>query len=96
VGLVNRTPAAFSSAVEAGTDVAPAVLQQQLALFRDHRVALLAYNEQATGPTIEQVLTAARRAAVPVVGVRETLPKGRDYLAWMRADVAAVAHAVGA
>ena len=51
LGLVNRTPAAFSEAIEAGNDVAPAVLREQLALLSEHRVAVLAYNEQTTGST---------------------------------------------
>ena len=89
LGLVNRTPPAFSEAIEEGDDVAPAVLKQQLALFSEHRVAVLAYNEQTTGPTTEQVLAAANRDGVPVVGVRETLPDGQDYLEWMQHDLEA-------
>ena len=93
-GLVNRTPPAFSRAIEDGTDVAPLVLQQQLALFSAHRVALLAYNEQTTGPTTDQVLAAAKSAAVPVIGVRETLPAHQGYFAWMNSDLDAVQKAV--
>lgn len=89
LGLENRTSAAFSEAIEEGDDVAPAVLQRQLALLAGHRVAVLAYNEQATGATTEQVLAAARKAGVPVVGVRETLPDGQGYVEWMRHDLAA-------
>ncbi|WP_375387420.1 metal ABC transporter solute-binding protein, Zn/Mn family [uncultured Amnibacterium sp.] len=89
LGLENRTPAAFSEAIEEGDDVAPAVLRQQLALFTGHEVAVLAYNEQTTGATTEQVLAAARSARVPVVGVRETLPDGQDYLQWMQHDLEA-------
>jgi zinc/manganese transport system substrate-binding protein len=89
LGLRNRTPAAFSEAIEEGDDVAPAVLREQLALFSAHRVQVLAYNEQTTGATTEQVLAVARRAGVPTVGVRETLPDGQDYLQWMRSDLAA-------
>lgn len=96
LGLVNRTPTAFSEAIEAGNDVAPAVLRAQLALFSEHRVAVLAYNEQTTGSTTEQVLAAAKAADIPVVGVRETLPDGQDYLEWMRHDLAALRSAVAA
>ena len=94
-GLTNRTPAAFSRAVEAGRDVPPGVLQQQLALFRQHRVALLAVNEQTGGPTTDQTVAAARTAGIPVVGFRETLPEGRDYVTWIRAELDAVRTAVG-
>ena len=94
LGLVNRTPPAFSEAIEEGDDVAPAVLLAQLNLLRDKKVAVLAYNEQTTGATTEQVLAAAKQAGVPVVGVRETLPTGQDYLEWMRSDLAAMRAAV--
>lgn len=95
LGLVNRTPPAFSKAIEEGDDVAPALLREQLALLTGHRVAVLAYNEQTTGATTEQVLEAAKTAHVPVVGVRETLPDGEDYLQWMRHDLTAFGAAVG-
>lgn len=94
MGLVNRTPPAFSEAIEEGDDVAPAVLREQLALLTEHRVAVLAYNEQTTGSTTEQVLAAAKQADVPVVGVRETLPEGKDYLQWMKDDLAAMQTAL--
>ena len=94
LGLTNRTPAAFSAAIEAGNDVAPAVLREQLALLREHRVAVLAYNEQTTGSTTQQALAAAKQAGVPVVGVRETLPDGQDYLRWMQTDLAAFRSAL--
>jgi zinc/manganese transport system substrate-binding protein len=94
LGLVNRTPPAFSRAIEDGSDVAPAVLRAQLALLHDHEVAVLAYNEQTSGSTTDQVLAAAKQAGVPVVGVRETLPDGQDYLQWMQHDLEALRAAV--
>jgi zinc/manganese transport system substrate-binding protein len=87
LGLINRTPTTFSHAIEDGADVAPAVLQAQLHLFTQRRVAVLAYNEQTSGPTTQQVLTAAKHASIPVVGVRETLPPDHGYLAWMHDDL---------
>ncbi len=82
-GLVDKTPERFSRAIEAGTDVSPLVLKQTLALFSDHAVKLLAYNEQTSGPETAAVLAAAKKAGVPVVPVRETLPAGKTYLTWM-------------
>ncbi len=95
-GLVDRTPPAFSKAIEQGTDVAPLVLQQTLTLFTDHAVKLLAYNEQTSSPETQQVLAAAKAAGVAVVPVTETLPAGKHYLGWMTDNLAAVAAAVGA
>jgi zinc/manganese transport system substrate-binding protein len=94
-GLVDKTPPAFSSAVEAQSDVPPAVMQQTLALFSQHDVAALVYNEQAVGPQTTAVLDAATSAGVPVVPVTETLPQGKDYVSWMSANIAALASALG-
>jgi zinc/manganese transport system substrate-binding protein len=93
-GIVNKTPAAFSQAIESGTDVSPAVLQQTLALFSDHAVKLLAYNEQTTGPETEAVLAAAKKANIAIVPVTETLPAHKDYLSWMASNLSAIRAAV--
>jgi zinc/manganese transport system substrate-binding protein len=93
-GLVNKTPEAFSEAIEADTDVAPAVLKQTENLFDTRQVKLLAYNEQTTGPQTEAVLGAARRNNIPVVPVTETLPTDQTYLSWMQANLRAVSAAL--
>ena len=94
IGLVDRTPGNFSRAIQQGTDVSPVVLAETLALFSDHAVKLLAYNEQTSGPQTEQVLSAAKKAGVAVVAVRETLPVGKDYIAWMTATLAEITSAL--
>lgn len=94
VGFENMTPPEFAEAVEEGTDVAPAVLQETLDLFADGSVALLAYNEQTSGPITEQVREAAEQAGVAVVSMTETLPEGEDYLSWMTANLDAVETAL--
>jgi len=94
-GLVNRTPEAFSSAVEDEQDVAVRVLRQTEQLFGDHAVRLLVYNAQTTGAQTGQVVDAARAAGVPVVPVTETLPAGLGYLGWMTKNLDAVAAALG-
>ncbi|MFC6356238.1 metal ABC transporter solute-binding protein, Zn/Mn family [Luethyella okanaganae] len=96
VGLVDKTPEAFSQAVEEGVDVSPAVLQETIDAVVGGSVRLLVYNEQTSGPETEKVLAAAEGAGVPVVPVTETLPNGEDYLSWMRATLDAVAKALGA
>lgn len=83
VGLVNKTPDAFSEAVEEGGDVSPAVLKNTLGLFTGHRVKALFYNSQSTDDAAENVKSAARKNDIPVVGVAETLPAGKDYREWM-------------
>jgi zinc/manganese transport system substrate-binding protein len=93
-GLVNRTPAAFSSAVEDGRDVPPGVLQMQLDLVASHAVAVLAVNEQTEGAVTDRIVAAARAAGVPVVGFRETLPDGESYLGMFHAELTALRAAV--
>ncbi|MEU2913615.1 metal ABC transporter solute-binding protein, Zn/Mn family [Streptomyces massasporeus] len=93
-GLVNRTPAEFSEAIEEGDDVSPRVLQKSLALFDGKKVKALVYNEQTSGPQTEKAEAAAKAAGVPVVPVTETLPKGKDYLGWMTANLDALASAL--
>ncbi|MGN6272076.1 MAG: metal ABC transporter solute-binding protein, Zn/Mn family [Protaetiibacter sp.] len=94
-GLENVTPEEFSVSVEEGTDVPALVLQDVLALVADGSVAFLAYNDQTVGPQTEQVLAAARDAGTPVVSFTELLPEGDGYLEWMRANIDAIAAALG-
>jgi zinc/manganese transport system substrate-binding protein len=93
-GFTNVTPDAFSEAIEEGTDVAPATLQQTLALFENGQVALLAYNSQTASAETERVREAAEKAGVPVVEFTETLPDGADYLSWMTDNLAAITAAL--
>ena len=93
-GLVNRTPGEFSEAIEEGDDVSPRVLQKSLALFAGKKVKALVYNEQTSGPQTEKAEAAAKTAGIPVVPVTETLPKGKDYLGWMTANLDALASAL--
>ncbi|MGW6546349.1 metal ABC transporter solute-binding protein, Zn/Mn family [Streptomyces massasporeus] len=93
-GLVNRTPAQFSEAIEEGDDVSPRVLQKSLALLSGKKVKALVCNEQTSGPQTEKAEAAAKAAGIPVVPVTETLPKGTDYLGWMTANLDALASAL--
>ncbi|MEU0218640.1 zinc ABC transporter substrate-binding protein [Streptomyces sp. NPDC006265] len=93
-GLVNRTPAEFSEAIEEGDDVSPRVLQKSLALFDGRKVKALISNEQTSGPQTVKAEAAAKAAGIPVVPVTETLPKGKDYLGWMTANLDALASAL--
>ncbi|GBG36116.1 metal ABC transporter solute-binding protein, Zn/Mn family [Mycobacterium montefiorense] len=83
-GLVNRTPPAFMSANENGTDPSPADMAFVLDLFNRHQVAVLLVNPQTSTPAINGLQDAARRAGIPITQVTETLPDGADYLTWQR------------
>lgn len=93
-GFTNRTPEEFSEAIEEGTDVAPATLQQTLALFTAGSVSLLAYNSQTASSETEQVRAAAEANGVAVVEFTETLPDGADYVSWMTDNLNAISAAL--
>lgn len=93
-GLVNKTPPAFSEAVENDTDVPLRVLQQTKQLFSTGAVKLLAYNAQTVDPEVQQLLDTAHAYGIAVVPVTETLPAGKHYLDWMTDNLAAVAAAL--
>ncbi len=95
IGLVDKTPAAFSHAIEEGTDVSPAVLKSTVDLFHQHAVKLLVYNEQTSGPETDKAIAAAKDAHVPVVPVTETLPPGKDYIGWMSSNLDHISAALG-
>lgn len=94
-GLVNKTPGEFSEAVEEGGDVPPRALADTLNLFKDGGVVLLAYNDQTSDATTEQVRAAAEAASIPVVDFTETLPKGQSYVEWQQANLDNLAAALG-
>ncbi|TIC79315.1 zinc ABC transporter substrate-binding protein [Nocardioides sp. GY 10127] len=94
VGLKNKTPSAFSEAVEEGDDVPARVLQQLLDIIGSDDLALLAYNTQAADTTTVHVQMAAEAAGVPVVDFTETLPKGTSYVTWMKANLKSLSSAL--
>jgi len=59
-----------------------------------HRVRVLFYNSQATGPAAQRLLGIARRAGIAVVPVTETEPPGLTYQAWMTAELDAAERAL--
>jgi len=96
VGLTNKTPEAFSEAVEEGTDVPPAIFKQTLNLFESGKVALLAYDAQNAGPQPDAVLAAAQKSNIAVASFTETLPHGDSYVSWMTQNLRGVADGLSA
>lgn len=95
-GLENKTPEAFSSAVEAGNDVPPAALKEMQDLLSSHAVALLAFNPQTESQQTEALKKFAQDAKVPVADFLETMPEGSDYITWMEQNADEIATALGA
>jgi zinc/manganese transport system substrate-binding protein len=95
LGAVNKTPPAFSHAVEDGDGVSPSVLRQTTALFSSGAVKALVYNAQTGDVQTAALRKAAEAAHVAVVPVTETLPPGTNYLTWMSDNLHAISKALG-
>ena len=85
-GLVNRSPEAFTRAIEAGTEPSPQAVSAMTALVSRRDVRVLLYNSQAVSPITQRLREAARGAGVPVVAVSEMLPAGRSFQQWQLAQ----------
>ena len=85
--MKNETAEAFSSAIEAESDVPAATLNEVRQTIDGGDLDLLAFNPQTETAQTRQLRTAAESARVPVVDFTETLPEGQDYLSWMRGNI---------
>lgn len=94
LGMKIVTPPAFSEAVEQDTDAPATVLEQTLATFTNGDAQVLVYNAQTTGAQTDAVLAAAKKAGIPAVPVRETLPTGVGYIDWQKGVLASIAKAL--
>jgi len=93
-GLRNVAPAAFTRALEDGSEPPPSAVAQMIDLAQQHRIRVLLYNEQAVSPISARVRDAAERAGVPVVGVTETLPRGATFQGWQLGQAKALQKAL--
>ncbi len=94
-GLENVTPDSFTQAIEEGTDVPVAAMEDMMRLVSGGTLAFLAYNEQTEGSQTERVRSAADDAGLPVLDFSETLPDGEDYVSWMSATTENIAAVLG-
>ncbi|MGV1034134.1 MAG: metal ABC transporter solute-binding protein, Zn/Mn family [Microbacteriaceae bacterium] len=82
-GFSDVTPPGLSLAVEAGTEIPPTALNESRQLLSGHQVNLLARNAQTDSAQIDQLISAASSAGLPVIEFRELLPAGSQYIDWM-------------
>ncbi len=74
---------AFQLAVMNNTEPAAS----DVAAFEDdlkgHKVKVMIYNAQADDQAVKRLVEIAKDSKVPIVGVSETEPAGKDYQVWM-------------
>jgi zinc/manganese transport system substrate-binding protein len=62
--------------------------------LRTKTVKVLFYNSQTSQALTERMRAIAAEAGVPIVGVTETLPEGKNYQAWMLSQLDALDRAL--
>jgi zinc/manganese transport system substrate-binding protein len=93
-GLRNLAPVSFTRAIEDGTEPTPQAVAAVDALVRGRKIAVLLYNTQAVSPLTARVRSEAASAAIPVVGVTETLPPHLSFQQWQLAQAHALYRAL--
>lgn len=95
LGLVDRTPPGYESAVANGADPAPGDVHAFEQLLQSRSVDLLVYNPQTESALSERMRSMAQAAGVAVVEATETAPPGAGGFAqWQTGQLEAVADAL--
>jgi zinc/manganese transport system substrate-binding protein len=84
----------FQLAVMNGTEPGASAIAAFERDLGSHAVKVLFYNVQTTDPLTAQMRRIAQQAGIPVVGVTETEPPGKDYQEWMLSQLDALDSAL--
>lgn len=96
LGLVNRTPPGYQTAMSHETDPAPADMDAFLRLLNDEGVDVLIYDKQTEGSVPQQIRSTAEDAGIAVVEVTETVAPGAEsFQSWQINQLTTLAHALG-
>jgi zinc/manganese transport system substrate-binding protein len=94
-GLTIKTPTGFASAIESGSEPAPADTQRLNDLINGHKIRALLYNSQAVSAVTKRLRALATRSGVPVVAVTETLPPDEpNFQTWQAHQAQALLKAL--
>jgi zinc/manganese transport system substrate-binding protein len=93
LGMLVRNQA-FQLAVMNNTEPSAAEVAAFENDLKTHQVKLLIYNSQATDPLADRMQKIAEASGVPVVGVTETEPAGKNYQGWMTSVLDAIDRAL--
>lgn len=92
--LSNLTPKSFAESVENGVEPSPQQVQEFEKVLKSGQVKVLIYNNQTTNDVTEQIKKTAQDAGVKVVGVSETLTKGKNFQTWQLGQLNAILEAL--
>ena len=94
LGLRDLTPAAFTRAIEDGTEPTPGAVAAMDELIGSRAIDVLVYNDQAVSPITQRMRAAAEQHGIPVVGFSETLPSDTSFQQWQRDQLQALERAL--
>jgi zinc/manganese transport system substrate-binding protein len=77
------TPESFQKAIEEGNEPPASAIAQMDDQLRMHQAKVLLYNVQTVTPITTKMQQRAKQFGIPVVGVSETEPRGKNYQQWM-------------
>jgi zinc/manganese transport system substrate-binding protein len=84
----------FQLAVMNNTDPSPSEVAGFEDDLKNRRIRMLVFNSQASDPIALRMMRIAEAARIPVIGVTETEPPGRNYQTWMLRQLDAVDRAL--
>lgn len=84
----------FQLAVMNDTEPSAADIAKFETDLRTRAVKVLIYNRQTSDALTRRMREIAQQSGVPVVGVTETEPPGKDYQQWMRSQLDAIGRAL--
>ena len=84
----------FQLAVMNDTEPSAADIAKFETDLRSRAIKVLIYNRQTSDALTRRMREIAQQSGVPVVGVTETEPEGKDYQQWMRSQLDAIGRAL--
>lgn len=95
MGFENKTPLAFTKAVEEGRDAPVDALKEVQDRIIAAKMSFLAVNRQTSSNQIEALVKLCNDNGVSVVYFDELLPAGQNYFEWMNAKIAEIRKLTG-
>ncbi|MDE1172269.1 MAG: zinc ABC transporter substrate-binding protein [Parvibaculaceae bacterium] len=90
----NMRNEAFQTAVMNDTEPSASSVAAFESDLKNHKVAILFYNDQVTDEVTDRLLALAKKSGVAIVGVQETQPAGKTFPQWMMATLDAIEGAL--
>lgn len=95
LGLVMKEQA-FQLAVMNDVEPPPSAVATFDDDIKNHKIRLIAFNAQASRPSVQRLIEHAQKTGIPVLPVYEIMPLGLHWQSWFMQTVEQVAQVLGA